>query len=745
MLDCDVAIIGGGPAGSLAACLLRQQCPSLRVVIIEREVFPRHHVGEACLPGWATILERAGLLQKTHDAVTVDKIGFIFNWGAEGDRSFWTADFRDEAGNIPIGSWHVDRAEMDDLFLDHARQLGAACRQPARVTDVRPLSGPTPPPLDGPSPGFRLTIQGEDSSEETLTAGRVIDASGQARLLARLWKLPTHVHPDMNNYAVYGYWRGGTLEDRDGPLKPRERWAVVSTNDRGWVWHIPIGPDLVSVGLVTDRDTLRGVGGPQHLAEVYHQALGQTERINELLDGAEFLGARPDGGGDRINVIRDWAYRCDRVCGAGWFVVGDGAMFVDPILSSGLTLASTGASMVANAITTVEQDPDGTVDVALLRRSYLEAYQDISSAYHRMARVWYKRNARSDTWHWQARQERLRTAGSAALFEDDADAFTAVCLGVINSPLNATLPEHSQEVWGSEYFTWITNDRLFGRAGTDDDRRSEVTGANEARMRARRSLVRRWQALIDRRLTLRTSWSVAEGYHTNRFMDRWLPIRYVALPLQDPLDPHLRVACPSFDDRPESIFPALDGSVVLRDAIEEQLSGLPLGSRARDTRLKALTETLLQLDMLGLLDAAPAAAEPPLLSGHPLLTVVANAALRALDREATVYLEVDWLGDGVWLRLLADNQPEWLRLYDARHTQPTADMLHTATTAARWARRPGHWMERFAGGLMRRLQRLERGPRSAEVAGFWDQMRPAAGMAVAFEHRPGHPPIAQPL
>lgn len=326
-LDTDVAILGGGPAGSLCAALLRKQVPGLRVTVLEREAFPRHHVGEACLPGWATILERAGLLAAAHAHAPVDKLGFIFNWGAREEGAFWTADFRNEAGDVPQGSWHVDRADMDALFLDHAATLGARVRQPARVLRVEPLSGATPPPLEGDSPGFRVHFE-QDGAPHSLTAGRVVDATGQARLLARQWDLPLHAHADMNNYAVYGYWRGGRLEEGGAPLRGRERWAVVSTHTLGWMWHIPIGPDRVSVGLVTHADTLARLGRAG-LREAYLQAAGETARIDRLLDGATYIGDRPTaapGSTARVNVVRDWSYRCDQVCGAGWFVVGDGAV-----------------------------------------------------------------------------------------------------------------------------------------------------------------------------------------------------------------------------------------------------------------------------------------------------------------------------------------------------------------------------------------------------------------------------------
>ena len=741
--DTDVAILGGGPAGSLCAALLRRQVPHLRVTVFEREAFPRHHIGEACLPGWATILERAGVLAAAQAEAEVEKLGFIFNWGAGEEGSMWTADFRDETGAAPPGSWHVDRSRMDALFLRHAGQLGAEIRQPARVLRVDPLSGPTPPPADGPSPGFRIAFE-EDGQAHSLTAGRVVDATGQVRLLTRQWGMPLIAYADMNNFALYGYWRGSGVEHGGGELHGRERWAVVSTHALGWMWHIPIGEDLVSVGLVTHEDTLARIGREGVLA-TYLQAAGETARIRDLLAGAVFIGDEPrpkPAGEGRVRVVRDWSYRCETTCGAGWYMAGDGAVFVDPVLSSGLTLASTGASMVANAITTLEREP-GT-DAALLQHAVQSSYHDIASAYHRMARVWYGRNVRAGGWHWQARQERLRTDGGKALFEDDADAFTAVCLGVLNSTLNAALKLHSREVWGVEYFTWITADRLFGRAGTDDQGRSEASGVHDARTLARRSLVQRWQRLIDAKLRLTTGWEVARGYHTDRFMDVWEPIRYVSLPLQDALDPHLRVACPAFEDQPAGIFPALDGQRCVREAIRALLDGRKPGTAERDARLKAISETLLQLDMLGLLEVQPGPPPPPL-SGHPLLTVFADVLLRSLDAPATLWLEVDWLGECVWARVLRDGELEWLRLVDGRDGDGPDDLGRTATTRAQWRRRDGHWMEAFAQGVLRRLRRLEDGPRAAVVATAWERMGPAAGSGIAFDHVPGEPPIARPL
>lgn len=738
--ECDVAIIGGGPAGSLCASLLRRQCPALRVVVIEKEAFPRHHVGEACLPGWGTILERAGVLEAAHRAVRVDKLGFIFNWGPPESRHYWTADFRDEHGVIPMGSWHADRAELDQVLLEHAASSGAEVLQPAKVVRVTPLSGPTPPPMSGDSPGFELRLE-QDGETRSLRAARVIDASGQARLLAHQWSLPTRRYDDMNNFAVYGYWRGGGVEEGGAPLRGRERWAVVSSTELGWVWHIPIGETLSSVGLVTTKETLQEIGG-ERLRETYLAAVRGTDRVGELLERAEYVGARPDGEPERVSAAQDWSYRTEQLCGAGWYTIGDGAVFVDPVLASGLTLASNGASMVANAITTLERD--ASVDPEKLRASVAATYADLSSAYHRMARVWYRRNTRAEGLHWQARQERLRVLGAGALFEDDADAFTAACLGAINSPLDAALSERSRNIWGTEYFSWISADRLFGRAGEDDGRRSDAEGVHGARALARRALLTRWRRLIDGRVRLRTRWSLADGYHTNRFVDSWQPIRYVEIPLDDPLDPHLRVTCAAFEDCPEGVFPALDGEQRVRPALEALLRPHAIGSRERDARLQAFSETLLQLDMLGLLEVEPSP-PPPSLEDHPLLRVVADIALRALDRPARLLLEVDWLGEGVWMRVLTDDGAHWARLFDARGASREGGARSTATTHIRWPREVSPWLDGVVAAMLRRLGKLERGRRAEELRACWDVMRTAPGVGIAFDHTPGQRPVAQPL
>ncbi|MEC9390234.1 MAG: tryptophan 7-halogenase, partial [Myxococcota bacterium] len=108
MKHVDVAIFGGGPAGALTAALLCRQNPGIRVAVLEKERFPRHHVGEVTLPGWAAILERAGALEALDAQTPIKKLGVIFSWGPKEAGEIWTADFRERATGRPApGSWHV--------------------------------------------------------------------------------------------------------------------------------------------------------------------------------------------------------------------------------------------------------------------------------------------------------------------------------------------------------------------------------------------------------------------------------------------------------------------------------------------------------------------------------------------------------------------------------------------------------------------------------------------------------------
>lgn len=676
--DHDVVVLGGGPAGALTAALLCRQVPGIRVLVLERERFPRHHVGEVTLPGWTPILRRAGAFEALDAALSIKKLGVVFRWGPPEVGESWTADFREESRGAPAaGSWHVDRAELDTLLLQNARDQGAEVLEGARVVSVE----------DG---CVRWTCDGDDGEAR---ARWVVDATGQARLLARTWKLGVHRHEDMSNVALYGYWSGSKLTEAAAIEHPGERWALVNTNALGWLWHIPIAPDVVSIGLVTNRDSLKDMGDP---LLAYLDAVRDTAGVGELVHDAEFVGDRPAGGRPTVAVAEDWSYRVERVCGPGFFLVGDAAVFVDPVLSSGLTLAANGASMAANAITTLMLD---VVDEDRLLAGYQRSYAALSDGYHRMARVWYGRNLRAEGWHWQARRERLRLG--QALHETDAEAFTAVCLGILASPLDAAVGRASRDGWGSEFFNWLVSGHLFAAPNQDF---SDVAGGDEARGAGRRSIARRWRRLALGRLGFDKPWTSSDSFHTHRFLDRWRPVRIAEI--EDLVIPDV------------GVLERLDGSRTGLEVVGELVDG-GVGESARDARVAGICHTLLQLDMLGLLEVDESPEPPPRWTGSPLMRLV-SAVLSGLPEPADVAFEVDMLGESMWIRVQTSGQ----------------------TRALRFGAFGGDWPHSVDAGLDEVGARVLAKTRDPAI---WSDLASRVGLGLRFEHVPGEKPVAKPL
>jgi flavin-dependent dehydrogenase len=216
-----------------------------------------------------------------------------------------------------------------------------------------------------------------DAGEEEWRAEHVIDASGQRCLLGRHFRMIRSVE-DMRATATYAYWDGAG--GVDGVLGRHVQLVV--TIDEGWAWFIPIAPERTSVGVVT--------------------------RARERLDEVRFLAALeraglPLAGATRVpglHFARDWSFVCERFCGPGWFVAGDAAGFVDPILSGGVDFAIRGGLNAALAI--LKGSAEGYEDA--LRREY--------RAYLRLARYWYGNNRSVDGFFWEAHEEIPPTATS---------------------------------------------------------------------------------------------------------------------------------------------------------------------------------------------------------------------------------------------------------------------------------------------------------------------------------------------
>ncbi len=329
----DVAIIGSGPAGSTAASILLKYNPALRVVMIEKEKFPRPHIGESQLPGISGILDEMGVWDKVEAANFPIKLGASYTWGRNQD--VWDFDFypveqfKDEPrpakfeGQRRFTAFQVDREVYDTILAEHAVSLGATWRQETLVREVM---------VEGDRiRGLRL------ESGEIVTARYYIDASGTYGVLRRALGIDVSIPEELKNIAVWSYWDNAAWAVKIGVGGTR---VQVRSLPYGWIWFIPMSPTKASVGLICPAEHYRKTGHKPE--ELYLRALAEQPEIASLLSRAS--RNRP------IESTKDWSQVAARLSGENWFVVGEAAGFADPILAAGMTLAHHSARDAAYTI-----------------------------------------------------------------------------------------------------------------------------------------------------------------------------------------------------------------------------------------------------------------------------------------------------------------------------------------------------------------------------------------------------------
>ncbi|MCP2170276.1 NAD(P)/FAD-dependent oxidoreductase [Goodfellowiella coeruleoviolacea] len=303
----DVVIIGGGPAGSSSATVLSQAGYS--VLVLERLQFPRFHIGESMLTYSAAIFDQLGV----GDAVRA--ANFPVKKGAEfcnPDGSFRRVDFADQGQHRMSSTYQVERADFDQLLLEHASASGATVRHGAKVTQLV---------LDGERvTGVRYTL---DGTTTVVHARRVIDASGRAGVIANQHLKARKIADKLRMVAVFKHF--GDVDETTNPGTPGD--IQIGSHPDGWVWAIPIRPDKLSVGTVTRPETLKRLT-PEG---VYAEHLARIPRISGRVANATPLTG--------LHTESDFTYYSETVSGPGFFVVGDAGCFVDPIFSAGVLLA----------------------------------------------------------------------------------------------------------------------------------------------------------------------------------------------------------------------------------------------------------------------------------------------------------------------------------------------------------------------------------------------------------------------
>jgi len=325
----DVVVVGGGPAGSGSAGLLALD--GHRVLLLEREKFPRYHIGESLITGVWPTLDRLGLRDRMESLGFQRKYGGSLRWGAGGMKP-WSFEFREASGGRYEHAYQVRRADFDALLLDRARELGVCVLEGAAVRE---------PVLDADRVvGVRYQVRGEDEVHEA-RARLVVDASGQQRWLGRHFDM-VGWHEDLRNVAAWSYFEDGLRYEGEA-----EGNILTENRPYGWLWYIPLSRRITSIGYVTPTSRLVESGlTPERLLD---QQIAESSEVARLTAGARRV--------DVYRTTRDWSYTCERFAGPGYALVGDAAAFIDPLLSTGVTLAMRGAATVARAVHESLVDP----------------------------------------------------------------------------------------------------------------------------------------------------------------------------------------------------------------------------------------------------------------------------------------------------------------------------------------------------------------------------------------------------
>ena len=367
--------------------LLKKYSPDLKVVILEREKFPRGHVGESLLPLVTQILNEMGVWEKVEAANFPIKLGAAYRWGRADDEDLYYFHFL-QAGvsfkDIPRpGSYQgqrtevafqVERAIYDEILLNHARENGCLVYEEARVTKILHRGDC----VEGLVVSATGPSKNEIGDETTVEAKYYVDASGSESLLRRTLDVGIEQPPVLKNIAIWDYWQNAEWAEKIGI---GGTYIYVLSIDWGWIWFIPVGPTRTSIGLVLPADYFKQSGKTPE--ELYLESLANQPLVTELTKEAIREGP--------VQATKDWNFVAERLCGENWFLAGDSGGFADPILSAGLTLAQHGARRVAFSILELEK---GDLPAEWIKSQYQTLQRKNTHNHIRFAEYWYSVNAK---------------------------------------------------------------------------------------------------------------------------------------------------------------------------------------------------------------------------------------------------------------------------------------------------------------------------------------------------------------
>lgn len=319
----DVIIIGGGPGGSTAGSYLSRA--GISNTIIETAIHPRPHVGESLVTASTRVFDEIGFLE------TMEREGFVrkfgATWHAPANKGKLAIEFNEfpQDGVEQDYTYHVDRARFDLALLKHAESLGSKIYQGVHVKEVLFT--------DGYASGVRCRIGDNDVD---LPCKMVIDASGRNAIIGRQLRLKKK-DPLFNQYAVHAWFKNVNKGDDKSQDHIHIYFLPV---ERGWVWQIPITDEITSIGVVAEKEIFKQ--SKKDIASYFQHHLQSNENLADAMKNAEQV--------NDFKTEGDYSYSMSKFAGNGFVMVGDAARFVDPIFSSGVSVALFSAKFASESI-----------------------------------------------------------------------------------------------------------------------------------------------------------------------------------------------------------------------------------------------------------------------------------------------------------------------------------------------------------------------------------------------------------
>lgn len=326
----DVIIIGGGPSGSTSATLLAQK--GLKVLLLEKELFPREHVGESLIPLSYELLEKQGLIDEMKK-ISTRKPGVSFEDKDGINRSLWC--FKSVIKDDSYLSFHMIRSAFDKLLLDNSKKKGATVLEQYTVKNVI---------LDRQDNLVEVHATNSEGQLETFESKFIIDASGQSTFLGRKLGVKKS-YADLDRVATWSHWTNNHYDDtlKEGVIKI----VYLGGEKKGWMWVIPVSKDHLSIGVVVNNDYVKEKKKQFQNSEDWKKDFYLAELSESYLPKTVLANAKME---HKVAMAGDYSYYCEKKYGNNYALVGDSAAFLDPIFSSGIYVGMHSAELVTNAI-----------------------------------------------------------------------------------------------------------------------------------------------------------------------------------------------------------------------------------------------------------------------------------------------------------------------------------------------------------------------------------------------------------